>query len=340
MAVFSGNGSVGSPSFTFSSDTNTGMYRQGSGLLGLAAAGTLMCQINNVGVGVGDSEPPAAGYSLASRESIKVGNSSVAGHFVFITGAGVSQDYGVRFGSSDRAIYSNTTANDLSIKASAGGPQFTIYGADGRIDINKTTSNTNPLLDIKQGGSSVARFQNDGSLLIQATSDQNAKLNVFRSRRLSDGATTQPGYFEIVGEATATSAVAKDLATIYISSDAQDTVHFRLTVIGSHSGGADGGYAAAYSVREGLLSAYGGVPRILYQGEVTNNTGSINAGVIAVALTTNIATGVSGSTVTLTAQATNTLSGTNSGTQTPSLTYRLELLNSRPTSNTYAANLL
>lgn len=40
MAVFSGNGSETSPSFTFSSDTNLGMYRADADKLGFATAGT------------------------------------------------------------------------------------------------------------------------------------------------------------------------------------------------------------------------------------------------------------------------------------------------------------
>lgn len=47
MAVFSGNGAVGSPSFTFSSDTDTGMYRIGVNSLGLATGGVSALQIDS-----------------------------------------------------------------------------------------------------------------------------------------------------------------------------------------------------------------------------------------------------------------------------------------------------
>lgn len=46
MAVFSGNGSAGAPSFTFSSDTDTGMYRPAADVLGFALNGSVRFAIN------------------------------------------------------------------------------------------------------------------------------------------------------------------------------------------------------------------------------------------------------------------------------------------------------
>ncbi len=49
MAVFSGNGSVSAPSFTFSSDTNTGIYRVGTDDLGIACGGAAIARFYGTG---------------------------------------------------------------------------------------------------------------------------------------------------------------------------------------------------------------------------------------------------------------------------------------------------
>lgn len=52
MAVFTGNGSVGSPSFTFSSDTSTGLYHPSSGIIAITAnsINRVVCNSNGVGI--------------------------------------------------------------------------------------------------------------------------------------------------------------------------------------------------------------------------------------------------------------------------------------------------
>lgn len=58
MAVFSGNGSAGSPSFTFSSDTNTGLYRVDADKLGLVTNGANALTIDSVQrVGIQNTNP-------------------------------------------------------------------------------------------------------------------------------------------------------------------------------------------------------------------------------------------------------------------------------------------
>ncbi len=60
MAVFTGNGSAASPSLTFSSDTNTGIFRPGADQLGLVTNGANRLFINSTGlVGVGTTSPAA-----------------------------------------------------------------------------------------------------------------------------------------------------------------------------------------------------------------------------------------------------------------------------------------
>ncbi len=60
MAVFTGNGSAASPSLTFSSDTNTGIFRPGVDQLGLVTNGATRLFINATGqVGIGTASPGA-----------------------------------------------------------------------------------------------------------------------------------------------------------------------------------------------------------------------------------------------------------------------------------------
>lgn len=63
MAVFSGNGSNTSPSFTFSSDTNTGIYRYGADAVSIATNGAERFRVENDRVFISGG----AGYSIALR---------------------------------------------------------------------------------------------------------------------------------------------------------------------------------------------------------------------------------------------------------------------------------
>jgi hypothetical protein len=67
MAVFTGNGSAASPSFTFSSDTNTGLYRTASDELGVSIGGTQ--KVNFTGTGVSFSGDPGFGVALTADSS-------------------------------------------------------------------------------------------------------------------------------------------------------------------------------------------------------------------------------------------------------------------------------
>lgn len=58
MAVFTGNGSAASPSFTFSGDTNTGLYSVVNGTMGIVTGGVDRIVINNLGnITAGASTP-------------------------------------------------------------------------------------------------------------------------------------------------------------------------------------------------------------------------------------------------------------------------------------------
>lgn len=71
MAVFAGNGSATSPSFTFSSDNNIGMYRIGADILGFSTNGAEALRIDGSGfVGISNSSPTA---KLSVNGSVTIG---------------------------------------------------------------------------------------------------------------------------------------------------------------------------------------------------------------------------------------------------------------------------
>lgn len=91
MAVFSGNGSAGSPSFTFSSDTNLGMYRadadklgfsvNGSGRMFLDSSGRLLVGISTT-TGSGEEllivRGAVSDHDLAAQISLRRGQAVIA----------------------------------------------------------------------------------------------------------------------------------------------------------------------------------------------------------------------------------------------------------------------
>lgn len=57
------NGSVGSPSLSFSSETNTGVYRPGAGIIGMTVLGNLIASVNSSGIAVTGSGNFTGGVS-------------------------------------------------------------------------------------------------------------------------------------------------------------------------------------------------------------------------------------------------------------------------------------
>ena len=119
---------------------------------------------------------------------------------------------------------------------------------------------------------------------------------------------------------------------------ARNSCYFRLEVNAGHTD-SDGGYSGAVSIREGLISYYGGTPRVLNNAETRNLAGSVNAGVIATAVTTDVVTGTSGGTSTLVFRATVTMTGSASGSTVPRVSYRLSILSNSSSSVTVASNI-
>jgi hypothetical protein len=173
-------------------------------------------------------------------------------------------------------------------------------------------------------------------LLVGTTASAgNAKFEVVETRRLS---ATQggSGWLELTDSADVTSGVLTDIATATLVN--ANSCYFRLEVLAAHTD-VDGGYSEAVSIREGLISNYGGTPQVLNSTEIRNLSGSVNAAVIDTAVSTAAATGASGMNSTIIFRATVTMSGINAGGTTPRLSYRLSLLNIGASTVTAASNI-
>ena len=180
-----------------------------------------------------------------------------------------------------------------------------------------------------------ARIDSSGRLLIgTSTSAGNAKFEVTETRRLSATAGGS-GWLELTDSAAVTSGVLTDIATVSITG--ANTCYFRLEVNAGHTG--IDGYSGAVSIREGIISQYANTPWILNNAETRNLPGSINAGVLTTAVTTDVVTGTSGATSTLVFRATVTMTGSYTGSTVPRVSYRLSILSNAGSPVTAVSNI-
>jgi hypothetical protein len=180
------------------------------------------------------------------------------------------------------------------------------------------------------------RIDSSGRLLVGTSSSAgNAKLEVTERRRLS-ATSGGSGWLELTDSAAVNSGTLTDIATVTLSNI--NSAYFRLEVTAGHTD-VDGGYSQAVSIREGLIGNYASAPRVNNSTETRNLSGSVNAGVIATAVSTAVATGASGPNSTIVFRATVTMSGSNSAGKPPRLSYRLSLLSIGDNAVTAVSNI-
>jgi hypothetical protein len=226
-----------------------------------------------------------------------------------------------------------TSLDNVNFFERASGSKFGIYnsGSDSYVGTFSNTPFRLATNDVER-----ARIDTSGRLLVgTSTSAGNAKLEVTETRRLSATAGGS-GWLELTDSAAVTSGTLTDIATATLSSI--NSCYFRLEVLAGHTDG-DGGYSEAVSIREGLISNYGGTPRVLNNTETRNLSGSVNAGVIATAVSTDAVTGTSGVSSTIIFRATATMSGSSSAGTAPRVSYRLSLFSISTTSVTAVSNI-
>ena len=152
-------GSAGSPSITFTGDTNTGIFSPTADTIGFVEGGTEAMRINSSGqILIGGTTPTSANEKLyissTSAISTAVQNSAIsAGHAVFKTTTGVNN--ALLFTNSESFNYgvigvvsgNGTSTGDLyklgfTSSASAGGTNSLVWDSQGVVMIG--TTNTNP----------------------------------------------------------------------------------------------------------------------------------------------------------------------------------------------------
>lgn len=168
---------------------------------------------------------------------------------------------------------------------------------------------------IAEGGAEAMRVDSSGNIGINTTI-MNGKLNVKGVSVVAGAGGSDTSYTNTAINLNTTNAsgATQTVATI---PQTQNTHAARIVfTVTATNWDANIGYATACSVREILYSNYGGGIVILTSTELSNNSGSVNAGVISVALVT--AASVSGTNILL--QATPTITGAVGGTNAGLLT--------------------
>jgi hypothetical protein len=135
MAVFSGNGTNSAPSFTFSSDTDTGIYRYGANILGITAGGVNTAAFANSGKLTLFSQ--GVGEAIAINSTNTVNNASSNTNYLRFYDSAGAQGY---------VGYAGTQAT------------FSIAGGTSQVvNINSNTSTT-----FTNGGINGAKFESNG----------------------------------------------------------------------------------------------------------------------------------------------------------------------------------
>ena len=140
MAVFSGNGTNAAPSFTFSSDTNTGIYRVGADSLGFATAGTLAMTIGSTQlVGINTSNPD-------TRLHVATGNAT--GYIKIDGGTSPSATLGLLLTTDSGAYTASFTQYQSNISISTGGTARQVITSGGNTLFGKTVTTGNGKIEV------------------------------------------------------------------------------------------------------------------------------------------------------------------------------------------------
>ena len=299
-------------SWTINNETDL-RFRTSTGDTDSPATATVVFASNgNVGIG---TTSPAELLELAATTDPKIQFTDV-GNVISKIGISASTALTFEHNGSERARIDSSGTFRVKGAGTA--------GVNDAVQLNGSAPANSLLLDAS------------GRLLVgTSTSAGNAKFEVVETRRLS-ATPNGSGWLELTDSAAVTSGVLTDIATVSMTSP--NTCYFRLEVNAGHDD-SNGGYSGVVSIREGIISQYASTPRVLNNAETQNLAGSVNAGVIAIAVTTDVVTGTSGVTSTLVFRATVAVSGSAAGTTTPRVSYRLSLLSNVDNTVTAASNI-
>ena len=122
------DGSVGTPSISFSGDTDTGLYRVGSNALGFATGGALRTQVDSSGLGVGLAPTFASGsgvlvYDPGVVARLEMRNSA--------TGSGTTNGMGLVLVNQQLQLFNRENSDVLIVTNLIASPQVTTFSAAG-----------------------------------------------------------------------------------------------------------------------------------------------------------------------------------------------------------------
>lgn len=260
MAVFSGNGSETSPSFTFSSDTNTGIYRADADKLAFTTAGSRRMVIASDGkIGVGTDTP-----------------------------GGVIDAHGATGTTIIRAVGADTNGfADMEIfsTGTSGGSRLYFSDTAAQSGLIRYTHSSNSL-EFHTDSAEAARINDSQQLLVGVTSAYNGTAaiqtdqQIVANRGIIYGANTDLSTFpgnlvtwNTAGDNINGHTVVFDLSTIFGGGNSVMVIKLDFSMIRSFTGGAD--QASTYSGQFTLTRTSSNV-------YLTNRTDFVTAGMTVV----------------------------------------------------------
>jgi len=279
---------------------------------------------SNGRVAIGTSiEDPAAQLRVLNGLGSATGNPWEQSQLTIISNAAMAQGVGPVINFEGNYI-TGTGSNASFAWIKAAKNNGTSGSATGDLILGSRGGNIRFSLDTTNQGLSTEamRIDSSGNVFI-GTTTAGGKFNVSGISNItaSSGAVACSNNAGVKILTGATSGTLTTVATLTKPANNSPMRRIVFTVTSTNDGG-DTGYAVACSVREVLMSNYGGSTSIIKSTELSNNIGSINAGVISVALTT--AAALSGTNILL--QATATITGSASAGLTARVMTKVEII--------------
>lgn len=236
-SVTVGDGAVGSPTFTFASDTDTGWYRQGSGIVALTIDGSQRAQWATTGSTLfsGTLGSITARNSASGAEVHILGNNSDTAYLTFTEG--VTDRWAVGTQASDTALYFRPGGITTPAMASltSGGVWLVGNGASGSPSLSFGSDTDTGLYRVSDG---VMGYASNGTDIVSFTSS-GVSMSTGKALYLAGGSVSAPS---VVMGGDADSGLVSDSASgvIQMGWDLNSAVGYTYAKLLRPSGGSTG----------------------------------------------------------------------------------------------------